>query len=103
MRQRESHESNVNKPDNYWKERVELHIDEKKLWLKEKKELHSEISNLTNKLDMLEKRNKHLTEVINRFGNFGNYDVEFPSPRVKEITAVYDVQGKLVNAPHEEI
>jgi hypothetical protein len=51
----------MNKTDNYWKERVELHIDEKKIWLKEKKNLHRDISELTNKLDTLEKRNKHLT------------------------------------------
>jgi hypothetical protein len=27
---------------------------------------------------MLEKRNKHLTGVINRFGAFDNYEAEFP-------------------------
>jgi hypothetical protein len=27
--------------ENYWKERVELHIDEKKQWMKQKKDLHA--------------------------------------------------------------
>ena len=64
--------------ENYWKERVELHIDEKKQWMKQKKDLHAQISRLSDKIDMLEKRNKHLTGVINRFGAFDNYEAEFP-------------------------
>lgn len=64
--------------ENYWKERVELHIDEKKQWMKQKKELHIQVSRLQDQNDMLEKRNKHLTGVINRFGAFDNYDAEFP-------------------------
>jgi hypothetical protein len=66
--------------ENYWKERVELHIDEKKQWMKQKKDLHVQISRISDKIDMLEKRNKHLTGVINRFGAFDNYEAEF-SPK----------------------
>ena len=35
---------------NYWKERVELLIDDKKKWMKEKKELRSKLNKLTDKI-----------------------------------------------------
>lgn len=36
--------------DQYWKERVELLVDDKKKWMKEKKEMHQQISKLTDKI-----------------------------------------------------
>ena len=69
----------INNNENYWKERVELHIDEKKQWMKQKKELHSQVIKLQDQNDQLEKRNKYLTGVINRFGAFTNYEAEFPN------------------------
>jgi predicted nuclease with TOPRIM domain len=46
--------------DRYWKDKVESLIDEKKKWMKEKKELRSKVNELSVLIETLEGRNKHL-------------------------------------------
>lgn len=63
--------------NNYWKERVDLLLYEKKNWMNEKKKLRGEMHSVKFKMDMLEQRNKHLQNVINRFGQFDKQEFEF--------------------------
>ena len=66
--------------DNYWKDRVDLLLYEKKNWMKEKKANRSKITELTVKLDAMELRTKHLQNVINRFGQYDKQEFEFNTP-----------------------
>jgi len=45
--------------------------------MKEKKANRSKITELTVKLDAMELRNKHLQNVINRFGQYDKQEFEF--------------------------
>jgi predicted RNase H-like nuclease len=77
-KQRNDSDSKVRlEKDNYWKDRVDLLLYEKKNWMKEKKKFHTEISTLKYRVDMMEQRNKHLHDVINRFGNYDKEEFEF--------------------------
>lgn len=63
--------------NNYWKERVDLLLYEKKNWMNEKKKMRNEIHEIKYKMDMMDQRNKHLQNVINRFGQFDKQEFEF--------------------------
>mgnify|MGYP006094301443 CR=1 FL=1 len=54
--------------DKYWKERVELLLDDKKKWMKEKKEMHQQISKLTDTIQRLELRHKKMHQVVSNLG-----------------------------------
>lgn len=67
--------------DTYWKDRAELLIYEKKKWIQERKEMRAKMSQLQDKVEMMEIKNKHLHSMINRFGNFDQIQFEFPTPK----------------------
>ena len=68
--------------DSYWKERVDLLVYEKKKWLKERKEFHSKITELTDLNEMYEIKIKYLKETINRAGDFDQMEFDFPAQEV---------------------
>lgn len=72
----EKNTSKIDK-DSYWKERVDLLVYEKKKWLKERKEFHSKITELTDLNEMYEIKIKYLKETINRAGDFDQMEFEF--------------------------
>jgi len=65
--------------DSYWKERVDLLVYEKKKWLKERKEFHAKITELTDLNEMYEIKIKYLKEIINRAGDFEDMEFDFPA------------------------
>ena len=63
--------------NNYWKEKVQLLIDDKKRWMQETKDLRQKISVLLQKNEILEKKLKNFSNVLNRFDSM---KFEFPAP-----------------------
>lgn len=53
--------------DTYWKDKVELLVEDKKKWVKEKKELMLKITTLCDKIEAIETKNKHLQNIIAGF------------------------------------
>ena len=70
--------------DSYWKERVDLLVYEKKKWLKERKEFHSKITELTDLNEMYEIKIKYLKDTINRAGDFDQMEFDFPAEEEPE-------------------
>ena len=56
--------------NNYWKDRVDLLLYEKKNWIKDKRNMRNEVVSMKHKVDMMEQRLKHMQNVINRFGQY---------------------------------
>ena len=62
--------------ENYWKERVDLLLYEKKNWMATKKTMRENMTSLEEKVAQLEQRAKHLQGVINRVG-FDKHEFDF--------------------------
>lgn len=58
--------------DKYWKEKVQLLIDDKKRWMKEMKDTRQKLNQFSDRIKALEAKNKHLNNVIGRFGVFSD-------------------------------
>lgn len=71
--------------NNYWKERVDLLLYEKKKWMQEKKKIRGEMNDMKTRMDIMEQRNKHLQNVIHRFGNYDTQEFEFDNGRISDI------------------
>ena len=71
--------------DSYWKERVDLLVYEKKKWLKERKEFHAKITELTDLNEMYEIKIKYLKDTINRAGDFDEMEFEIPPEESPEM------------------
>lgn len=56
--------------ENYWKERTDLLIYEKKKWIVERKEFRDRINKLESANNMLQQKNKVLQNTVLRMGEF---------------------------------
>lgn len=59
----------VSRADNYWKDRVDLLIYEKKNWIKARMDFRKEIRDLQTEIDRLNSKNKQLMAIIDKVGS----------------------------------
>ena len=58
----------VSRADNYWKDRVDLLIYEKKNWIKDRMHFRKEVRDLQSEVDRLLSKNKQLMALIEKVG-----------------------------------